>query len=127
MTGKENALNWFEISVADVIRAKKFYETIFAIEMPLQEMMGMQMAYFPSENRNGKVSGALVQSQQHKPSADGAKVYLNGNPDLSVTLGKIEAAGGKILMSKTHISNDIGNIALFIDTENNTIALHSNN
>ena len=126
MTDKENSLNWFEISVADISRAKKFYETIFGIEMPEQEMMGMKMAFFPAEDMNGKVSGSLVQSQQHKPSADGAKIYLNGNPDLSNALSKIEAAGGKIVMPKTKISDEIGHMAFFIDSEGNAVALHSN-
>jgi len=126
MTDKENSLNWFEISVADIKRAKKFYETIFGIEMPEQEMMGMKMAFFPAEDMNGKVSGSLVESQQHKPSADGAKIYLNGNPDLSNALSKIEAAGGKVIMPKTKISDDIGHMAFFIDSEGNAVALHSN-
>jgi len=34
-----NALNWFEIPVADFDRAKKFYETIFNYQMP-ESMMG---------------------------------------------------------------------------------------
>lgn len=126
MTAKENALNWFEIPVTDISRAKKFYEQIFGITMEQQEMMGMQMATFPFENMNGKVSGALVQSSQHKPSADGAKIYLNGNPDLQNILSGIEAAGGKIQMPKTKISDDIGYMAFFSDTEGNTVALHSN-
>ena len=126
MDSKANALNWFEISVSDIKRAKKFYETVFEIEMPVQEMMGMQMAFFPAEDMNGKVSGGLVQGPMHKPSADGAKIYLNGNPDLSKALGKIEAAGGKVMMPKTKISDDIGFMAFFTDTEGNTLALHSN-
>jgi predicted enzyme related to lactoylglutathione lyase len=36
----------------------------------------------------------------HKPSADGVKVYFNGNPDLDAVLSKVEAAGGKIIMPK---------------------------
>ena len=126
MTSKENALNWFEISVSDISRAKKFYETIFDIEMPVQEMMGMQMAFFPAEDMNGKVSGALVQGNMHKPSMDGAKIYLNGNPNLDMALGKVEAAGGKVVMPKTLISDSIGNMAFFIDSEGNNVALHSN-
>ncbi len=126
MTGSENSLNWFEISVADINRAAKFYGTIFGIEMPQQEMMGMHMAFFPFENMNGKVSGALVQGQMHKPSGDGVKIYLNGNPDLNNTLGRIEAAGGKVVMPKTKITDEIGHMAYFVDTEGNTIALHSN-
>lgn len=125
MTAQENALNWFEISVTDISRAKKFYESIFEIQMPLQEMMGMQMAFFPAEDGNGKVSGALVQSPQHKPGMDGAKIYFNGNPDLSKALGKIEAAGGKILMPKTLINEQVGCMAFFIDSEGNNVALHS--
>jgi predicted enzyme related to lactoylglutathione lyase len=126
MTDKENSLNWFEISVADISRAKKFYETIFGIEMREQEMMGMKMAFFPAGDMNGKVSGSLVQSPSHKPSADGAKIYLNGNPDLENALSKIEAAGGKVVMPKTKISDDIGYMAFFVDTEGNAVALHSN-
>jgi predicted enzyme related to lactoylglutathione lyase len=126
MTAKENTLNWFEISVADITRATKFYETIFGIKMPQQEMMGMKMAFFPSEDMNGKVSGGLVQGPMHKPSADGAKIYLNGNPDLSNALAKIEAAGGKVVMPKTKISDEIGHMAFFIDSEGNNVALHSN-
>ncbi len=126
MTAKENSLNWFELSVTDINRAKKFYETIFQIEMPVQEMMGMKMAFFPSEDMNGKVSGGLVQGPNHKPSMDGAKIYLNGNPDLANALAKVEAAGGKVLMPKTKISDEIGYMAFFIDTEGNNVALHSN-
>ncbi|MCW3071248.1 MAG: lactoylglutathione lyase [Bacteroidetes bacterium] len=127
MTSKENALNWFEISVSDIKRAKKFYGTIFGTDMQEQEMMGMKMAFFPAEDMNGKVSGALVESTQHKPSADGAKIYLNGNPDLDNALSKVVAAGGKVVMPKTKISDEIGHMAFFIDTEGNNIGLHSNN
>lgn len=126
MTATTNALNWFEISVLDINLAKDFYEKVFNIEMPLQEMMGRKMAYFPSENMNGKVSGALVESSMHQPSADGAKIYLNGNPDLSAALDNIVAAGGQVLMPKTKISDDIGFMAFFLDTEGNAVALHSN-
>lgn len=127
MTNKDNSLNWFEISVADIKRAKKFYETVFGITMEQQEMMGMKMAFFPSEDMNKKVSGGLVQGPNHKPSADGAKIYLNGNPDLSNALAKVASAGGKVVMQKTKISDDIGYMAFFVDSEGNAVALHSNN
>lgn len=125
MTSNENALNWFEISVSDMDRAKKFYESVLGIEMPLDNMMGMDMAYFPYVPGSGKASGALVKSDMHKPSGDGAKIYLNGNPDLSVALGKVEPSGGKVIMPKTEISPEVGNMAFFLDTEGNVVALHS--
>jgi uncharacterized protein len=126
MTSSENALNWFEIAVTDISRAKAFYETIFEIEMPLQEMMGMKMSFFPAENMNGKVSGSLVQGPMHHPGTVGAKIYLNGNPDLSNALSKVEPAGGKVTMPKTRITDEIGFMAFFTDSEGNAMALHSN-
>ncbi|MBC8172399.1 MAG: VOC family protein [Chitinophagales bacterium] len=127
MDAKTNSLNWFEISVTDIKRAKKFYESVFDIEMEETEMMGMQMAFFPAEGGSGKANGALVQSDQHKPSSDGAKIYLNANPDLTESLGKVEAAGGQVIMPKTDIGEDNGNMAFFIDTEGNVVGIHSQN
>lgn len=126
MNENVNILNWFEISVNDIGRAKNFYEAVFSVKMEEQDMMGMKMAFFPSANMNGKVAGGLVQSPQHKPSMEGAVIYLNANPDLNVALGNVEKAGGKILMPKTHISDDVGHMAFFIDSEGNRMALHSN-
>jgi len=89
-------------------------------------MMGMKMAYFPADMMGGKVGGGLVESPYHKPSAEGARIYLNGNPDLAVALGKVEAAGGQVAMPKTKITDEIGYMANFMDTEGNLVALHSN-
>jgi len=127
MDSSANILNWFEISVSDIARAKKFYETIFSVTLEEMDMMGMKMATFPYDPMSGKLSGALVQSDMHKPGADGVKIYFNGNPDLDVALSKVEAAGGKVTMPKGKISDDIGYMGFFIDTEGNAVALHSQN
>jgi predicted enzyme related to lactoylglutathione lyase len=127
MDSSANILNWFEISVSDIARAKKFYETIFSVTLEEMDMMGMKMATFPYDPMSGKLSGALVQSDMHKPSADGVKIYFNGNPDLDIALSKVEAAGGKVTMPKGKISDDIGYMGFFIDTEGNAVALHSQN
>ena len=127
MTTNENSINWFEISVKDINRAKKFYETIFDIKMEVSDMMGMEMATFPYQQGKSMASGSLVKSEYHQPSKDGVKIYLNGNPDLSVALSKVEKAGGKITLPKTNIGEGIGHMAFFTDTEGNSVALHSNN
>ncbi len=126
MNASTNALNWFEIPVTDITRAKSFYETIFGIEMQQVEMMGMHMAMFPTDGMSGKVGGGLVQSEMHVPSTDGAVIYLNGNPDLTAVLEKIESAGGQVVMPKTHIDEETGYMAFFMDTEGNKVGLHSN-
>ena len=126
MRANENSINWFEIPASDIKRAVKFYETIFSIEMPQMEMGG-SMAFFPADNMAGKVGGAVVQSNMHKASAEGVIIYLNGNPDLDNALGKVEKAGGKVVMPKTKITEEIGFMAFFTDTEGNKIGIHSSN
>ncbi|HNR54233.1 MAG TPA: VOC family protein [Flavobacteriales bacterium] len=125
MDNTTNALNWFEIATRDLDRAQKFYETVFGIRMEAMDMPNLQMRTFPGDGMNGKVGGALVKSGMHKPSKEGALIYLNANPDLSVPLSRVEAAGGKVLMPKTHISDAIGYMAFFEDTEGNAVAMHS--
>ena len=125
MDNNANSLNWFEIPATDIKRAKQFYEAIFGIQMEQQEMMNMKMAFFPYQPQSGKASGALCESDYHKPSMDGAIIYLNGNPDLKTVLDKIESAGGRVIMPKTQITPEIGYMAFFVDSEGNRLALHS--
>ena len=127
MDNKSNALNWFEIATNDLDRAKKFYETVFQITMEPFDMPGLQMRGFPADSMNGKAGGAIVKSDIHKPSATGSVIYLNANPDLSDALSRVEKAGGKVIMPKTKISDEIGHMAFFSDTEGNTVAMHSQN
>ncbi len=124
LSATTNALNWFEIPVSDIAKAKKFYATILEVEFMQMEMMGMQMAIFPSQAPHS--GGALVQSANHHPSTSGSIIYLNANPDLQLVLDRIESAGGKITMPKTIISEENGYMAFFLDTEGNMVGLHSN-
>ena len=122
-----NALNWFEIPVTDMQRAKHFYQVIFGIHMEDMDMQGMQMAMFPYEQNSGRLSGALVKSDFHRPSHDGVIIYLNANPDLKDVLDRIESEHGEVVMPKTKITDEIGYMAFFIDSEGNRVALHSQN
>lgn len=127
MDKDSNSLNWFEICATDIVRAKKFYEKIFNITMENWDLPGMKMAVFPAVPNNGKATGAVVKSESHTPSMDGSIIYLNANPDLSVVLDRVEKNGGKVLMKKTHITDEIGYMAFFVDSEGNRMALHSQN
>lgn len=127
LSSNTNALNWFEIPVADTARAKKFYETILDIKMQTQDMMGMEMTFFPfdMEANNGKVSGSLVKGPMHKPSMDGSAIYLNANPTIQTVIDRIEKAGGKIIAPRTLINEQAGYMAFFTDTEGNRVGLHA--
>jgi predicted enzyme related to lactoylglutathione lyase len=125
MNKETNSLNWFEIPVTDMQRAKHFYQVAFGIHMEDMSMPGMEMAGFPMEMGSGKASGALVKSDYGKPSIEGVLIYLNANPDMADVLDRILSEGGQIVMPKTLITPEIGYMANFIDTEGNRIALHS--
>lgn len=118
-----NVINWFEIPAENIDRASKFYSEVLGGELNIMDMMSMQMAFLPMEGEG--VGGALVRSEMHKPSAEGAVVYLNGGEDLTTPLSRVEKAGGKVVMPKTKISDEYGYMAFFIDSEGNKIAFHS--
>lgn len=119
-----NSLNWFEIPALDINRSKAFYENIFEITMEPVSMPGAEMAFFPWTPGSGKATGAVVQGENHKPSMDGSKIYLNANPNMDNVLSRVEAAGGKVLVPKMNIGEH-GNIAFIMDTEGNNIGIHS--
>lgn len=119
-----NAINWFEIPADDFDRAKNFYSKVFDAELAAQDMAGTKMAFLPTEGE-GAVGGAVCTGEMHKPSPAGAVLYLNGGDDLSTPLSRVEEAGGKVTMPKTKISDEIGYMAFFTDTEGNNLAFHS--
>ncbi len=121
-----HAISWFEIPSTDLERATTFYETILDRKLTPLDLPNIKMRLFPIEDRQG-IGGAVVNSGGfHKPSAtDGPLIYLNGNPDVQIALDKVPAAGGKVLVPKTQISDDFGYMCVIIDTEGNRIALHS--
>lgn len=128
MEKNANSLNWFEIPATDIERARSFYGAIFNCELdPVMDMMGMKMSNFPWEPGSGKANGGLCQSDMHKPSQEGAVIYLNANPNIQEVIDRIENAGGKVVMPKTQISPEIGYMAFFIDSEGNKIGLHGQN
>lgn len=116
-----NYISWFEIPVYDIHRAAAFYNAIYGIEMEMQVGDDFAMAYFPADEG---VGGALIAGPGCFPSDTGSLIYLNAGNDLDGVLGRVELAGGRVIMTKTHINDASGNFALFIDSEGNRLALH---
>jgi len=119
----ENLINWFEIPATDFSRAVTFYKTILVLDIKETEMFGTKMGFFPMDGKN--VSGAIVQGEDYKPSTNGVVAYLNGGKDLQTVLDKVENNNGKVIVSKTQISPEMGYFGMFIDTEGNKMAVHS--
>ena len=118
-----NVVNWFEIPVSDFDRAKEFYTKILGSELHIEEVMGTKMGFFNTQGEG--VGGAICYGEDYNPSSNGVIVSLNGGENLQTSLSKVEKAGGKVILPKTKISDEIGYFALFNDTEGNKLAFHS--
>ena len=111
---------WFDVPVADLDRAMKFYRTVLAIEIT-EDFHGMRVGVM--QHSDGEVSGCLVQHED-RPSADGLLLYFNVDGRLDEALTLVEPSAGKILTAK-HSIGPWGSRAIVLDSEGNRIALHS--
>jgi predicted enzyme related to lactoylglutathione lyase len=118
-----NLISWFEIHVNDFDRAKTFYEKLLGVSIEVREILGFRMGTFP---QGEGVSGAIIQGKNCVPSPEGVLVYLNGDPDMNVLLGKVTAAGGKVVVPRTTIGGGSGSFAVFTDSEGNRLGIYSN-
>ncbi len=120
----KNAITWFDIPTEDFDRAAKFYSNILGKEIRIDTFMGQKLGFFPMDSRDG-VGGDLVPpGMGNKPCANGTRVYLSCEGIIDDVIGRVEKSGGKIIMPKSKLG-DIGYIAMIMDTEGNTVGLHS--
>lgn len=125
---QENMVGWFEIPVSDMDRAVKFYESIFGQRLERQVFGKTSMAWWPMHDSSYGSGGGLVHNTDvYTPGGtEGPLIYFTSpSRDIDLDLVRIEQSGGKIMMTKTLISEDLGYMAVFYDSEGNRIALHS--
>lgn len=122
---KNNMVGWFEIPVSDMDRAKMFYETVFNVDIAINDFGGVLMGWFPFEEGKPGSAGTLIKQDSYIPSKEGTLVYFISE-NVQLELDRVEAAGGEIYQPKTQISPEHGWMGVFIDSEGNRIALHSN-
>ena len=121
-----NAVSWFEIPVADMDRAVKFYSTVLDIKMEINQMGPLLMAWFPSEHGKPGANGSLVKHEEaYVPSNHGALLYFSCE-EVQTCLDRVESVGGTVLVNKKLIAEDVGYMGLALDSEGNRIAFHSN-
>ena len=127
MTTK-NPFTWVEIYVEDMVRARKFYETVFEIELlPMQapgDAGDLEMWCFPWAQGESNISGALCKTSDVKPGPGGTMVYFTCD-DCAIETSRVENAGGQVLQGKFPIGEH-GFCSVAMDTEGNTIGFHSN-
>jgi len=118
-----NPVGWFDINVSNLDRAKKFYETVFNIQLFDLPIDWGKQSLFPFDQESPNVSGALVEKTDMIPNSNNTVVYFESE-DCVTEEKRIEEAGGKIVKPKMNIG-EFGYVSIFIDSEGNTIGLHS--
>lgn len=118
-----NPVGWFDIHVSNLNRAKKFYETVFNIQLIDLPLEWGKQALFPFNQENPNISGALVEKTDFVADGNNTVIYFESE-DCLTEEGRIEKTGGKIVRPKMSIG-DFGFVSIFIDSEGNTIGLHS--
>lgn len=120
-----NPVVWFEIYVADMERAKAFYEAVFdttleALNGPMED--GEMWSFTGNMNAYG-ANGALVKMDHVEPGGNSTLVYF-GSEDCAIEEARVADAGGTVVHSKMSIGKH-GNITIVKDTEGNMIGIHS--
>jgi uncharacterized protein len=118
-----NPVGWFDIYVSNLDRAKKFYETVFntkLVDLPIE--WGKQ-SLFPSDHEGLNISGALVEKVDMIANGNNTIVYFV-TEDCIAEESRVEKAGGKVVKPKMSIG-EFGFMSILIDSEGNTIGLHS--
>jgi uncharacterized protein len=118
-----NVISWFDVPTVDFNRAVKFYSEILGKPVRVAEYMGQTLGFFPMDGDG--VGGNLAPPHDNfQPSTQGTRVYLNCEGQLDEVLSRVEKAGGKIVAPKMSIGEP-GWIAFILDTEGNSIGMHS--
>jgi uncharacterized protein len=119
-----NAINWFEIPVADLDRAQAFYETVLARKLRRENLGGSVLAVFPYDE---PATGGCLQAGANvsAPGGSGIRVYLDCTPGIDAVLARIKAAGGHVVAPKSELPAGMGFIAYVRDTEGNEVGLHA--
>lgn len=119
-----HAVNWFEIPALDLERAYEFYHTILGGHVRKGTFFGSELVLFDVPFNTGEaIGGSIVVRPDLKPTSDGPVIYINTFKQLDEVLNRVEAAGGKIVVSKMDLGN-FGSSAVIIDSEGNKIGLH---
>ena len=119
----QNPIDWFEIYVDDMPRARAFYEAVFSTHLERLEGIDIEMWAFPRTPESPGAAGALVRMEGYPTGANSIIVYFRCS-DCAVEAGRARDNGGKIFKEKFSIGQ-YGFIALVTDTEGNMIGLHS--
>jgi predicted enzyme related to lactoylglutathione lyase len=115
-----NRAVWFDIPVADLDRAARFYREVLGVGVDKESFGDFTFCVIDHHDGNG---GCLVLNKE-EIAAGGVMVYLNVNGRIRDAVSKVVPNGGSVLHD-THSIGPHGFRAVVLDSEGNRIALHS--
>ncbi len=118
-----NPVNWFEIYVQDMDRAKAFYEAVFQVTLQKLNSPEIEMWSFPSDMSRPGASGSLIRVPGMASGGNTTIVYFS-SADCAVEEARIAGSGGRVMRPKMSIG-EYGFVTLAFDTEGNLFGLHS--
>jgi predicted enzyme related to lactoylglutathione lyase len=118
-----NPVNWFEIYVQDMERAKRFYEAVLQTKLSRLPSPQIEMWMFPGSPEARGATGSLVHMPGFPSGGNSVLVYFACD-DCATEGARVAKAGGRIQRDKTSIG-EYGFIVLAYDTEGNMFGLHS--
>ena len=112
---------WCEIPATDLERSRKFYATVFDLELKVEEAGPNPVVFFPTEDEQG-VAGHIYPG---KPAADGQgpTVHFSVPDTVEKSMERVKSAGGTVLSGIIEIPS--GRFAYCQDPDGNSIGLFS--
>jgi predicted enzyme related to lactoylglutathione lyase len=118
---KHNRAVWFDIPVADLDRAARFYSAVLSVNVEKHSHGDFSFCVVEHHDGNG---GCLV-NDEAEISAGGVLVYLNVDGRIQDAVSKVVPNGGTVT-KPIHSIMPHGFRAIILDSEGNRVALHSN-
>lgn len=116
-------VNWFEIPVSSIEKAKSLYEAMLDKKLPMSAFGGVPHALLNNSDASC-TNGALVEDPKRPPTrGSGTVLYLHATDGVASCLSRAVEAGAKVVQPRTEIGVH-GAIALIEDLDGNVIGLH---
>lgn len=123
-----NTICWFEIGVADLERARKFYSAVLGKPLEITSHGDFKMVVFPHDEKadgtNADVAGCLYTKADFIANTSDLMIYFDVNKRINEAVEDVTANGGKILEPVQAIG-PWGYRAVILDSEGNKVALHA--
>ena len=92
---KHNPVNWFEIYVQDMARARKFYESVFHLKLEKIGSPDTEMWSFPMDVERFGAGGSLVKMEGVQSGGNSTIIYFIC-ADCAIEASRVAASGGRI-------------------------------